>query len=91
MFKNLREFDKNLFILLIKLFNNSIYNEDKEEIFVCEQLSEFLEEENFIDAVENNYNKEDLLKNTNPAKDKTLIEKCKLTKKNWIYCHKESF
>ena len=81
MFKNLRQFDKNLFILLIKLFNNSIYNEDKEEIFVCEQLSEFLEEENFIDAVENNYNKEELLKNTNPAKDKTLIEKCKLTKK----------
>ena len=78
------DFTKKLFILLIKLFNNSVYTGDKEEIIICEKLSKFIENEDFIAAVEDNYNKEDLLKETDPTKDKIIIDEYTKIKKELI-------
>ena len=60
----LMNIQKKLFILFIKLFNNSVYIGDKEEILICEKFSKFIENEDFINAVEDNYKKEELLKDT---------------------------
>lgn len=81
MLKDVDEFTKKLFILFIKLFNNSVYTGDKEEILICEKFSKFIENEDFINAVEDNYKKEELLKDTDPDKDKLLIESCTKIKK----------
>ena len=81
LFNNLEEFDKNLFILFIKLFNNSEFNGDKDEIIICEKFYEFLKRNEFIDAVEKTYKDDELLKDTNPDKDKKFIEQCKNIKK----------
>ena len=81
LFKNLEDFNKELFILLIKLFNNSEFNGEKEEIDICEQISQFLENESFISAIEDTYAKDELLKDTDPDKDKLLIEECSKIKK----------
>jgi len=77
----LMNLQKKLFILFIKLFNNSVYIGDKEEILICEKFSKFIENEDFINAVEDNYKKEELLKDTDPDKDKLLIERCTKIKK----------
>ena len=81
MFKNFEDFDKKLFILLIKLFNNSEYTGDKEEIVICEKFKEFLKNEYFKDAIEDTYKKEDLLKDTKQEEDKKFIEECSNIKK----------
>ena len=75
------DFTKKLFILLIKLFNNSVYTGDKEEIIISEKLSKFIENKDFIAAVEDNYNKEDLLKETDPTKDKIIVDEYTKIKK----------
>ena len=80
-FKSLPEFTKKLFILFIKLFNNSIYNKDKEEILICEKFSKFIDNKDFIKAIENHYDKEEFFKDTSPEEDKTFLEKCMKIKK----------
>jgi len=80
----LPDFTKKLFILLIKLFNNSVYTGDKEEIIICEKLSKFIENKDFIAAVEDNYNKENFLKETDPTKDKIIIDEYTKIKKELI-------
>ena len=82
IFQDLPNFTKKLFILFIKLFNNSIYNGDKEEALICQKFSEFIENVDFIKAVENNYDKKLLLKDSNQEKDKIFIENCKKIKKD---------
>ena len=99
LLKNLREFDKNLFILFIKLFNNSKYDGNKEELMVCEKFCEFLKQKEFVEAVEDTYKKEDLLKGTNPKYDQLLIEQCSkikkelnsLSQKDFICCINEDY
>ena len=78
------DFTKKLFILLIKLFNNSVYTGDKEEIIISEKLSKFIENKDFIAAVEDNYNKENFLKETDPTKDKIIIDEYTKIKKELI-------
>ena len=75
------DFTKKLFIFLIKLFNDSVYTGDKEEIIISVKFSKFIENEDFIAAVEDNYNKEDLLKETDPTKDKIIIDEYTKIKK----------
>lgn len=66
---------------MIKLFNNSVYTGDKEEIIISVKFSKFIENKDFIAAVEDNYNKEDLLKETDPTKDKIIINEYTKIKK----------
>ena len=82
IFQDLPNFTKKLFILFIKLFNNSIYNGDKEEALICQKFSEFIENVDFIKAVENNYDKKLLLKDSNQEEDKIFIGNCKKIKKD---------
>ena len=54
---NLTDFNKQLFIILIKLFNNSEYNEKREEIILCEKLSNLIHTQDFIQIIEKNIQK----------------------------------
>lgn len=94
---DLPESTKKLFILFIKLFNSSIYNGDKEEVIICEKFNNFIENDYFIKAVENKYDKDMLLKDTNQEEDKKILENYMKIKKDLnilsnaqIECCKES-
>ena len=71
--KNLTEFNRQLFIIFIKLFNNSEYNEKREEIILCEELNKLINTQDFIQIIEDNYSKDNLLKNTNFEEDKIIL------------------
>ena len=86
---NLEPFNKKLFILLIILFNNSEFNNNKKELFICQKLTEILENKDFIDAIQNTYNKEELLKDTELEKDTKFIDKCEQIKKDLYNLSKE--
>ena len=77
---NLPKFTKDIFILFIKLFNNSQPSGHKEEILLCEKFKGFVENKYFIEAVEGNYNFEDLLKGYDLEKSQIIIEECKKIK-----------
>ena len=85
----LEHFNKKLFMLLIILFNNSEFNNNKRELFICQKLTEFLEDKDFIDAIQNTYNKEELLKDTDLEKDSKYIEKCEKIKEDLYNLTKE--
>ena len=75
MLENLPNFKKQLFIFIIKLVNNCAYNGDNEDILIFERFSQFIGNKDFIEAVEKNYKKDELLKGTDPENDKIKIEK----------------
>ena len=79
--KNLTEFNRQLFIIFIKLFNNSEYNEMREEIILCEELNKLINTQDFIQIIEDNYSKENLLKNTNFEEDEIILREFKRIEK----------
>ena len=78
---NLTDFNRQLFIILIKLFTNSEYNEKREEIILCEKLSNLIHTQDFIQIIEKNYLKDNLLKNINSEDDKFIIDESKRIEK----------
>ncbi len=49
--KKLTDFNRQLFIILIKLFNNSEYNGKREEITLCEKLNNLIHTQDFIQII----------------------------------------
>ena len=81
IFENLTIFKKEFFILVIKLFNNCEYNGEKEEILLCEKINKFIKEDDFLIAIENKYDKDELLNKIEPEKDKLKMQRCLEIKK----------